>query len=445
MKPRKLLAMVLSLAITASLAVPALAVEDSITAPKYDDTEGHWAQAGIDRWSGYGVVKGSPNGNFNPNEAITRGSLAQVIVSLLGLTEKAENPYTDLKGTEWYADAILKCTAAGILKGAGQKCNAEANITRQETTVMMARALGVEPDADPDLAQFTDRAAIADWAAGAVSAMAQRGIITGTGSGAASPTIDIDRASVMAILDKAISAYANEPGTYEAKETGITLVACGGVTITGKARDILIAAGAKGGEVKLDKAAVTGTVIVTAEGVKVSAGKDVVIRNESAGDITVNGKPIKPGESGKGESGGGGGNGGSNTPTEPVTQYGTWEKALESSAVPQSVKQYIRFIFLDEYQGVNFKVIPNVIPVGDGFNTSIFDAGRNLWLGTDKGILILSQDGETTKTITAAESTEYLKYDKVTMLFSDGGNGAWVICGDGATEENAVCHIAQVK
>ena len=126
----------------------------------------------------------------------------------------------------------------------------------------------------------------------------------------------------------------------------------------------------------------------------------------------------------------------------PAAVVQTWEQALKDTKVPEEVKQYIRFAYLDEYQGVNFKVIPNVIPVGDGFNTSIFDSERNLWLGTDTGILIISEDGNTTVTI--SETPEILPYDKVTMLFSDGATGAWVICGDPATDDNAVCHIQNV-
>lgn len=125
------------------------------------------------------------------------------------------------------------------------------------------------------------------------------------------------------------------------------------------------------------------------------------------------------------------------TVTEPLRL--TWKEALTSSEVPAEVQQYIRFAYQGEYQGVNFKVIPNVIPVGDGFNTSIFDSERNLWMGTDEGILIVSADGQTTKTI--VNNSKVLPYDKVNMLFSDGGNGAWVICGDTTTEANAVCHI----
>lgn len=469
MKPRKLLALALTFALTATIAVPALAediLSGSSAAPKFNDTQGHWAEEIIDRWGGYGVVQGDQNGNFNPDQPITRGSMATVMVNLLGLSEKpAENPYQDLSGSEWYADAVLKCTAAGVMQGDGSNCNAGANITRQEATVMFARALGVEEDASPNLSKFADGSDVAGWAAGAVSAMADRGIITGAGDGKVLPTQNIDRASTMAILDKAISTYIVKGGSYEAKDSGITLVRAGDVTISGSAQDILIAPGAAGGSVTLRNASVSGIITINADDVTLSGtgSVDEVAVNGDNCSVTLPGKTtvrVADGVTGtkvcgKDVAGGsstviggstGGSDGGYVPPTEPVKQYGTWEDALESSSVPDDVKQYIRYAYLGEYQGVNFKVVPNVIPVGDGFNTSIFDADRNLWIGTDTGILILSEDGKDTTVITSdSKDADYLKYDNVTMLFSDGGSGAWVLCGNPETEENAVCHIIEVK
>lgn len=472
MKARKLLSLALSFALTANLAVPALSADtqqDTASpspSPAFRDISGHWAEASISRWSGYGVVQGDQNGNFNPDQPITRGSMATVMVNLLGLSEKpAENPYQDLSGSEWYADAVLKCTAAGVMQGDGSNCNAGANITRQEATVMFARALGVEEDASPNLSKFADGSDVAGWAAGAVSAMADRGIITGAGDGKVLPTQNIDRASTMAILDKAISTYIVKGGSYEAKDSGITLVKAGDVTISGSAQDILIAPGAAGGSVTLRNASVSGIITINADDVTLSGtgSVDEVAVNGDNCSVTLPGKTtvrVADGVTGtkvcgKDVAGGsstviggstGGSDGGYVPPTEPVKQYGTWEDALESSSVPDDVKQYIRYAYLGEYQGVNFKVVPNVIPVGDGFNTSIFDADRNLWIGTDTGILILSEDGKDTTVITSdSKDADYLKYDNVTMLFSDGGSGAWVLCGNPETEENAMCHIIEVK
>ena len=96
---------------------------------------------------------------------------------------------------------------------------------------MYARALGVAPDANPDLSQFSDGAEVANWAAGAVSAMAKaRHHYRRYQREKKPPAINIDRASNMAILDKAITSYITEPGTYTAKNSGITLVRSGDVT-----------------------------------------------------------------------------------------------------------------------------------------------------------------------------------------------------------------------
>lgn len=301
MKARKLLSLALSSALTANLAVPALSADtqqDTASpspSPAFRDISGHWAEASISRWSGYGVVQGDQNGNFNPDQPITRGSMATVMVNLLGLSEKpAENPYADLTGSEWYADAVLKCTAAGVMQGDGSNCNANANITRQEATVMFARALGVEEDASPNLSKFSDGGDVAGWAAGAVSAMADRGIITGAGDGRVLPNQNIDRASTMALLDKAISTYADKAGSYEATEDGITLVKVGDVTISGSADTILLAAGAAGTTATLAGDTYADTVILMGgnETLVLSTGANVgkvEVREAAAGaSVKVN-------------------------------------------------------------------------------------------------------------------------------------------------------------
>lgn len=235
-------------------------------AAELEDIDGHWAKDSIERWVEVGVVQGDQTG-FDPDGALTRGQYATILVNLLGLTEIAPNTYSDLTGDEWYADAILKCSAAGIMQGDGVNCNAGATITRQETTVMTARALGIAPKENADLTAFTDGEQVADWAAGYISAMAEAGIITGVGDGAVAPALDIDRASTMALLDKAIAVYANNAGaTVEvaAETTGIVLVAAKDVTITGEVENLVVAQGAADGAVTLKDATVTGVVTVNA-------------------------------------------------------------------------------------------------------------------------------------------------------------------------------------
>ena len=127
MQAKKPLALLLSLSMGLSMGTPALAAARQDQLP---DVAQSWAADSIHRWLEAGLVEGNDQGLFRPAANLTRGELATIFVRLLGLTEQAENRYADLKGDEWYADAILKCTAAGILEGDGENCNATQTITR---------------------------------------------------------------------------------------------------------------------------------------------------------------------------------------------------------------------------------------------------------------------------------------------------------------------------
>ena len=264
-------------------------------AVSYNDTQGHWAESSITRWSDYGVVQGGDNG-FAPNTALTRGQYAVILSNLLGLTELAPNSYADLRGDEWYAEAILKCAAAGILQGDGINSGATRTMTRQEAAVMTARALAIAPEANPDLSKFPDGDQVADWAAGYVGAMVRAGIVNGTGAGTVAPGMGMDRASAMALLDQAVVIYANQKGDsveVPAATSGIVLVAAKDVAVTGQIEDLVIAPGAADGAITLRDTAVTGTITVHAAKARValdgsSRAAAVLVREEADGaSITV--------------------------------------------------------------------------------------------------------------------------------------------------------------
>ncbi|MCQ4865101.1 S-layer homology domain-containing protein, partial [Pseudoflavonifractor phocaeensis] len=107
MKARKPLALILSAAMILSmLSLSAFAAEGE-TVPALADAESSWAAESINRWAKAGIVQGDSDGNFNPAKPLSRAELATIFVKMFGLTGKADNTYADLKGDEWYADAIL--------------------------------------------------------------------------------------------------------------------------------------------------------------------------------------------------------------------------------------------------------------------------------------------------------------------------------------------------
>lgn len=230
---RKIPAALLSLALTASLTAPlASAAGTGSTLPELD---GHWSQSAFERWHAYGIVEGDSRG-MRPDANMTVGEFAAILSRAMGYTETVENPYADLKGTEWYAPYILQLTAAGILQGDGTNCNAEEPMNRERATVLFARALGIRPTAQPDLSGFVDGKDAADWSAGYIDAMAKDGIIQGVGNQTLALGSSITRGSVVKILDSSVAEYAVEEGaTIDQDVDGILLVAADDITVDGAA------------------------------------------------------------------------------------------------------------------------------------------------------------------------------------------------------------------
>ena len=242
---RKILSLILAFAMTVSL----LTVGTGAVEPTYGDTAGHWAESSIERWSAYGIIQGS-NGQFDPNGQLTCAQLATILAKLLKLPAAKDAGFTDNTADAWYYDAINRCAAAGILNGNGDgTVTPEAPITRERAMVMLARALGIEPIRKPDLTKYTDAAQVSAYAQGYVAALIEAGIVGGVTADELAPQDNINRASTVTILDRAISTYADQAGaTVKADGKGLVLVVAENVKITGapEGTKIVVADGATG-------------------------------------------------------------------------------------------------------------------------------------------------------------------------------------------------------
>ena len=242
---RKILSLILVFAMTVSL----LTVGTGAVEPTYGDTAGHWAESSIERWSAYGIIQGS-NGQFDPNGQLTCAQLATILAKLLKLPAAKDAGFTDNTADAWYYDAINRCAAAGILNGNGDgTVTPEAPITRERAMVMLARALGIEPIRKPDLTKYTDAAQVSAYAQGYVAALIEAGIVGGVTADELAPQANINRASTVTILDRAISTYADKAGaTVKADGKGLVLVVAENVKITNapEGTKIVVADGATG-------------------------------------------------------------------------------------------------------------------------------------------------------------------------------------------------------
>ena len=271
----------LSLILAFAMAVSLFTVGASAAEPTYGDTAGHWAEASIERWSGYGIIQGS-NGKFDPDGQLTCAQLATILARLLKLPAAKDAGFSDNKADAWYYDAINRCAAAGILNGNGDgTVTPEAPITRERAMVMLARALGIEPLSRPDLSRYADVAQVSAYAQGYLAALIEAGIVGGVTADRLAPQDNITRAATVTILDRAISTYADEAGaTVKVDGKGIVLVVAENVKITGapEGTKIVVADGATG---------------LTVNGKSVSAGQTYIVPKT---------EPAKPSSSSSGGS-----------------------------------------------------------------------------------------------------------------------------------------------
>lgn len=276
----------LSLILAFAMAVSLFTVGASAAEPTYGDTAGHWAEASIERWSGYGIIQGS-NGKFDPDGQLTCAQLATILARLLKLPAAKDAGFIDNPADAWYYDAINRCAAAGILKGNGDgTVTPNASITRERAMVMLGRALGIEPIENPDLTQFTDGAQVASYARGMLAALIRAGIVGGVTADQLAPQNNITRAATVTILDRAIGTYADKAGeTVNANGKGIVLVVVDDVTVSGTIGCLLIP---------------TDNIVVTVSGSKnigsiaiTGNHSTVILDNATADDVTISGVDSK--------------------------------------------------------------------------------------------------------------------------------------------------------
>ena len=265
-----------------SLVIPTYAASES-----YSDTDKHWARAAIDKWSNYEIVNGY-NGNFRPDDSLTRAEMAPVISRLLGLGEQADNQFSDL-GNTWYTEAVLKCVASGIIRGDGNhQIRPEDTITREEAAVMLGKALGIAEAADGS-ELFKDGNSISSWARGYVNAMVRGKILKGY-DGFFYPAGNMNRAAVVTVLDNAVTTYINKPGTYTGKMDGIVLITSNDVilnqaTVTG---NLIVAQGAKGASLYIKDTKVQGTIQINAAASEfLFEDSEIQVIAAAAGNISI--------------------------------------------------------------------------------------------------------------------------------------------------------------
>jgi len=152
-------------------------------------------------------VSGTGHGLFNPEGTLSRAQAASIIFTLLEKTDSGDLSVTfsDVKDTDWFANAVNVCASHGIINGSNGKFRPNAPITRAEFVTILSKfsemqeSSTVFPDVPPE-----------SWYAPYVANAFAQGWVSGYADGNFHPEAYVSRAAAVTIINRMLGRTADK-------------------------------------------------------------------------------------------------------------------------------------------------------------------------------------------------------------------------------------------
>lgn len=169
----------------------------------FSDTKQHWAAGSIAGMTDRGFFSGYPDGTFKPDQAMTQAEAIILVINLTGNDDPSVEPEDeDLSDIpSWAQVAASRAAHKGIIKL--NRFHSAMQCSRAQTAVMLAIALGLEPEPTDDI-PFKDCILISPEDLGYIMALYREGIIAGGSNGCFNPNSAVTRAQMACMLEQAL-------------------------------------------------------------------------------------------------------------------------------------------------------------------------------------------------------------------------------------------------
>lgn len=171
--------------------------------PFKDVQESDWYYDAVKFAYEQGLLFGTGETVFSPNQSLTRGMAVTVLYRMAGEPETdADVPFTDLRNGSYYEKAVRWAYSKGIIAGRTEENFApNAFITRQELATLLYHYSGGSAGQD-SLTAFKDSGKISGYALPALCWAVENGIVSGKGNGILDPLSKATRAETASMLRK---------------------------------------------------------------------------------------------------------------------------------------------------------------------------------------------------------------------------------------------------
>lgn len=146
-----------------------------------DVPNNYWAQTFIQELASRNIIKGFPDGNFRPNDPVTRAQFAALLSQAMNRPTKRSNvTFADVASNFWAATAIQKAYTTGFMSGySATTFRPNENISRVQILVSLANGSGYAPTkpANTTLQLYSDATTIPAYARNSVAAATENRMV----------------------------------------------------------------------------------------------------------------------------------------------------------------------------------------------------------------------------------------------------------------------------
>ena len=188
----------------------AVSAEAAQLHPFSDVVPGSWYEQGVIYAYEKGIMVGTSKTEFSPNTDTTRAMIVTILYRLEGSPDvDSTASFTDVPDNEWYTDAVAWAAQEGIVNGYGNgDFGPQDSITRQQLAAILCRYTaykGASVSANGWASAYPDAGSVSTWAVAAMQWAVKEGYITGSpvnGHVYLLPEASASRAQIATILTR---------------------------------------------------------------------------------------------------------------------------------------------------------------------------------------------------------------------------------------------------
>lgn len=176
-------ALLTALAFTAGAAAPlVIQAPAQAQAVTFSDVSSDaWAKGFIQELANRGVLSGFPDGSFRPNDPVTRAQFAAMVRQAFRKSPtRPAVSFTDVPETYWAIGAIREAYTTGFMSGFPEgNFLPDENISRAQVLVSLSNGLGYAANGSVNntLQVYSDASSIQDWARPSIAAATEKQIV----------------------------------------------------------------------------------------------------------------------------------------------------------------------------------------------------------------------------------------------------------------------------